>query len=54
MYGIPTIVLDPKVAEILEDEDSLQYAQYIKTQKRDKSSNAATFYPGRIKDWINL
>lgn len=35
LYGEPTVVVDPKVAEILGDEESLKYAQYMKEQKRD-------------------
>ena len=47
-YGVKKVEVDAKTQEILADEDSLQYANYIKTKK--EASTKALWYPGKIKD----
>lgn len=52
LYGEKIEVVDPKVAMILEDDESMQYAHYMKSIKRDSTKNTkgSSFYPGKISD----
>ena len=47
-YGFKQVEVEPEIEEILEDENSLQYANYIKNAKRVKKGQI--WYPGKIKD----